>query len=86
MRLVIEGAGSKARPVDLPLLKAVARAHRWFDELAFGRAKSMHEIARRNGVTAAYVARLMPLAFLAPSMVEAIKESFQFVMLSANLK
>jgi hypothetical protein len=27
--------------VDLPLLKPVVRAHRWFDELSTGKAKSL---------------------------------------------
>jgi len=41
MRLVIEPDGAPARGKDQALLKAVARAHRWFDWLSSGRARSV---------------------------------------------
>jgi hypothetical protein len=59
------------------LLKAVARAHRWFDRHSSGRAGSVEEIALREGFTARYVRRLLGLAFLAPEMVEAIASGHQ---------
>jgi site-specific DNA recombinase len=40
MRLIVEGACAPLRRPDPALLKAIARAHRWFDELASGRATS----------------------------------------------
>jgi hypothetical protein len=52
------------------LLRAVARAYCWFDDLVRGR--SMVEIARRNRVGKQYVSRLVRLAFLAPEVVELI--------------
>jgi len=73
-RLVIEGADAMPRVPDAPLLKAIARAHRWFQELVSGRATSLAAIASREGVTDRYVARLIRLAFLAPKIVEAIAE------------
>ena len=74
MRLIIGGADAPPRKPDTALLKAIARAHRWFEELVSGRATSMAEIASREGVTDRYVARLIRLAFLAPNIVEAIAE------------
>jgi site-specific DNA recombinase len=56
------------------LLKAVARAHRWFDDLVSGRAKLMVEIAAREGIQKHYVSQLIRLAFLAPEIVEAIAD------------
>ena len=56
------------------LLKAIARAHQWFEELVSGRATSLAAIASRQGVTDPYIARLIRLAFLAPKIVEAIAE------------
>jgi site-specific DNA recombinase len=72
LRLVINGGASASGQTDQALLRAVARAHCWFDDLVSGRCGSMVEIARRNGVGKQYVSRLIRLAFLAPEMVERI--------------
>ena len=74
MRLIIAGADAPPRKPDAALLKAIARAHRWFEELISARATSLAVIASREGVTDRYVARLIRLAFLAPKIVEAIAE------------
>jgi site-specific DNA recombinase len=58
----------------LRCVKAIARAHLWFEELISARATSLAAIASREGVTDRYVARLIRLAFLAPKIVEAIAE------------
>ena len=83
MKLVI--AGKTARPArpDPVLIKAVARAHLWFEYLATGRGRSLQAIAEREGMTESYVRRLIPLAFLAPGIVKAILEGEQPVDLSA---
>jgi site-specific DNA recombinase len=74
MRLILGGADAPPRKPDAALLKAIARAHRWFEELISARATSLAAIASREGVTDRYVARLIRLAFLAPKIVEAIAE------------
>jgi site-specific DNA recombinase len=73
-----------AATVDLSLLKAVARAHRWFDELSTGKASSLAEIAAREGLAVRYVGRLIRLAFLAPDIVESIVEGRQPTTLTAE--
>jgi len=70
LRLVINGGARASSKTDQSLLRAVARAHCWFDDLVSGR--SMVEIAKSNGVGKQYVSRLIRLAFLAPEMVERI--------------
>jgi site-specific DNA recombinase len=72
MRLVIEGNRAHAPRADSALLKAVARAHQWSEDLLLGRAQSVTEIAEREGVADRYVRRVIRLAFLAPEIVEAI--------------
>ena len=72
MRLVVEGNRAPAPRTDLALLKAIARALHWSDELLSGRAPSIAKVAEREGVSARYVRRLMRLAFLAPKIVEMI--------------
>jgi hypothetical protein len=74
MRLIIGGRDAPPRKPDAALVKAIARAHRWFEELISARATSLAAIASREGVTDRYVARLIRLAFLAPKIVEAIAE------------
>jgi DNA invertase Pin-like site-specific DNA recombinase len=73
MRLIING-GDEPRKPDPALLKALARARGWFNELATGRVRSLVEIARREGLAKRYVTRLTKLAFISPVFVEAIAE------------
>jgi hypothetical protein len=44
----------------------------WFEELASGRAQTVVQIARREGVTDRYVSCLLKLAFLSPQIVESL--------------
>ncbi len=77
MRLIIDGDAGPAARVDPPLLKAIARAYRWSDDLVSGRVRSIGEIAKRERLTGRYVRCVMRLAFLAPRIVEAIAEGRQ---------
>jgi site-specific DNA recombinase len=72
MRLIIDGDATPAARVDLPLLKATARAYRWSNDLISGQVRSIGEIAKREHLTSRHVRRVMRLAFLAPRIVEAI--------------
>ena len=76
MRLVLEGEPGPSR-IDLPLLKAVARARRWSDDLISGHIGSVDELARREGIDRRSMRRLIPLGFLSPKVVEAIVEGRQ---------
>ena len=84
LSLVIEGETSAAKRPDPSLLKAVARGYRWFSELASGRAASIREIAEREGVYDSYVKRLIPLALLAPEIVQSICDGSQPASLTAE--
>ena len=77
LRLIVGDHNRSAAIVDLSLLKAVARAHRWFDEISAGKARSLAAIAAREGLAVRYVGRLIRLAFLAPEIVESIVEGRQ---------
>ena len=69
---------------DPALIKAVARGHLWFEELATGRARSLHELATREGITRRYIRRLVNLAFLSPQLVQAILQGRQPIALTAT--
>jgi len=77
LRLVIGGESAPVPRCDPALLKAVARGFRWFNELVSGNARSAAAIARREGMRKQYVGRLLPLAFLAPPIMEAIVRGVQ---------
>jgi hypothetical protein len=86
MRLVIEDAGNDittAKP-DAALVKAFVRAHKWFDDLVTGRASSPTAIAQAEGLSDRYVGHLLPLAFLAPEIVETVLAGTQPVDLTAE--
>ncbi|MFI5365749.1 MAG: hypothetical protein ACHQ4J_09005, partial [Candidatus Binatia bacterium] len=82
MRLVLHGTPPPAR-VDRPLLTAVARAHRWAEDLLAGRVPSVGAIARRDRLSDRYVRRVLRLGFLAPTIVEAIVDGRHPETLSA---
>jgi hypothetical protein len=83
-RLINDASNQPPRKVDVALLKAVARARTWLDELAGGSVHSLAEIARREGLTKRYVERLTPLAFVAPALVDAICRGRQPIELTAE--
>jgi hypothetical protein len=74
-----EGVATPARKPsrDETLVKALVRAHRWRRKIESGRAKSIIDLAEQEGVTNAYVCRLLPLTCLAPDLVEAILDGRQ---------
>jgi hypothetical protein len=73
--MTLPDGGIESRPWDTtptPLQLALARGHRWLAMLESGEAKSMKEIARREGVDDSYVSRMVNLTTLAPDIVAAI--------------
>jgi hypothetical protein len=74
LRIILGGKDEIRRKVDPALLKAIARARRWFEEVASGHVPSLAAIARGEHLAKRYVARLTKLAFITPSVVEAVVE------------
>lgn len=72
---LLNGETAKARTWDTvatPLQLALARGHHWLAMLESGEAKSLREIATREGVDNSYVSRMVNLTTLAPDIVTAI--------------
>ena len=65
---------SKTKP---PLLKALARAHGWYQSVLEGNAPDLRSLARQVGLTERYVGKVLPCAFLAPDIVESILQGRQ---------
>jgi hypothetical protein len=85
-RLVLPGLAQQIHSsrCDPALIKAIARGRAWFEELATGRARSLQELAKRDGTSRRYIRRLVGLAFLSPQLVEAILQGRQSVELTAT--
>jgi len=69
------GEALVVRPWDTtptPLQLALVRGHRWLALLVSGKAKSLTQIATREGVDNSYVSRMVNLTTLAPDIVAAI--------------
>jgi hypothetical protein len=81
-KLIMTPEGATAAPAPKPrrdetLIKALVRAHRWRRRIENGQAKSITDLAEQEGVTVAFVCRLLPLTCLAPDIVEAILDGRQ---------
>jgi site-specific DNA recombinase len=78
VRLVIpSGSEIMPRRTSLPLIKAVARAHRWPEKIMRGEFESRQSVAQFADVDQRYAGRILQFAFLAPDIVEAILEGRQ---------
>jgi len=76
MRLIIPGPAASDRqrqPVHC-LMKAVSRAHEWVRRIENGEFEDQRAIAAATDLNERYVSRILPSAFLAPEIVEAILE------------
>ena len=71
-KLVFGGEDAKTR--DPVVVKAIARASMWFEQLTTGKSQSMAEIAVREGITDNYVSNLIHLAWLSPDLVRQVLE------------
>ena len=79
MRLIVPGesGGERTARPNVALIKAVARAHVWYERLLSGEATSLRAIAREHGVMPRYVRRILRCAFFAPDLVEVILQGHQ---------
>jgi site-specific DNA recombinase len=51
------------------LMKAIARAHSWYEKVVQGEAPDMRSLARQAGLTERYVGKVFGCAFLAPDII-----------------
>jgi len=72
MRL-IQGNGSTAAPIiDRTLVKAIVQGRSWWRELQSNTEMTIEDLAQREAKTAAYIVRIVRLAFLSPTMLNSI--------------
>lgn len=85
-RLIIESEEEKSGYLDSALVKTVARAVSWFEELASGRVRDFSELGVQQGLTRSVVGRICLLAFLEPALIDEVLAGKQpFAMRTRNL-
>ena len=82
-RLVLEGRSLGRKPDD-GLVEAVAKAHVMLGMLTDGSGRTIADVANDIGVHVADASRILPLAFLAPKITDAILRGRQPVELTAR--
>jgi len=82
LKLTIEPNGYDNNTPDRSLLTAVVHARNWAARIIAG--MPMATLAKQEQVTDSYISQLLPLAFLAPSLVEDIVAGRHAVDLTAN--
>ena len=82
MRMLVEGTVEKTA-ADPSLLRVIARAHDIQGRLNQNTDLTVHDVAREEGVTAAYLYNLLRLPWLAPDITTAIVNGRQPRQLNA---
>jgi len=83
MRMIVEGVNDKAE-ADPSLLRVLTRAHNIQERLSQDTDLTVHDVAREERVTAAYIYALLHLPWLAPDITTAIVNGRQPHQLSAK--
>jgi hypothetical protein len=78
VRFLLPPDSAHAKPHPVPsLLRAVARAHDWLAQIMRGEVTNQRAIAAATGLNERYIGSILPLAFLAPDLTEAILDGKQ---------
>lgn len=83
-KLVLPDCVDRERHVDQSLCQLVAIARYWFETLADGLVGSVQELAARDRVPESEITRVLPLAFMAPNIVEAVLDGRQPLEMTAT--
>ena len=58
--------------IDNAMIKLLARGHRWHRKLFDGTHASIEDMAKSENISPSFVSRILRLAYLSPTIVEAI--------------
>jgi DNA invertase Pin-like site-specific DNA recombinase len=82
-RLIVAAHARKANP-DAVLIKAIVRAHQWFEMLKNRSVESITDIAKAERLPRTYVGSVIRFALLAPDIIEAILAGTQPIDLNLD--
>ena len=77
VRLIVQTDKPKANKPDKKLIRFISRGFDWAVQFTSGQAKTIKEIADKEGVTAGYITRVMYMGFMNPELMEAICKGVQ---------
>jgi len=83
-KIIIGGKNTRPAYPDQSLIDVIRRSHMWWAMLTGEDAASIKSLAKEASIDAADVTRFLPLAFLAPDIVEAILEGRQPIDLNVE--
>ena len=83
-KLVVGGEKEPVSNPDTALIALIAKAHRWCDQMTDGSTASITDLAVRENEDRNEISRHLPLAFLAPDIVEKILKGIQPVDLTVE--
>ena len=83
-KIVIENDPQPVAHIDRVLVDTVVKAREWLHLVTTGGHKSIADAARTIGIDDGEISRVLPLAFLAPDIVEAIVQGLQPITLTAR--
>ncbi len=85
-KLVLDAPGNsiEAPKPDPVLVKMLANAHRWWEDLIVHRFPTMRTLAQAYDKDERYVARVLQLAFLAPATIDTIVRGIQPIDITAQ--
>jgi len=72
MRLIQQNGSAAAPTVDRTLVRAIVQGRSWWRELQSDTDMTIEDLAQREGMTAAYIVRIVRLAFLSPMMLRSV--------------
>jgi site-specific DNA recombinase len=82
-RLIVAALAPKTNP-DAVLIKAIVRAHQWFEMLKNRSAESITDIAKAEHLPRTYVGSVIRFALLAPDIIEAVLAGTQPIDLNLD--
>jgi len=77
MRLIVRGENNTQHFKDPYLIQHISKAYQWLTLLTSGKAKSIREITKTEGLDRSHVVRTINRAFLAPDIIRAILNGTQ---------
>ena len=83
-KLVVGGDEEPVSKPDTALINLITKAHRWCDQITDGSTPSITELAVRENEDRNEISRYLPLAFLAPDIVEKVLMGIQPVDLTVE--
>ncbi len=83
-RLIVGDLPHQATNVDAGLVEVICRARRWLRQLHAEGRQTIASLSRQLDVDDGEISRILPLAFLAPDIAEAILDGRQPAVLTAR--